>query len=66
METEEKVHQLLGQGKWLTSINLTDTYFCIPIAKQHRRYIVPLSGTRSFSSELFQWDCPSQLESSSR
>lgn len=39
MLTTAEVLQTVGRGDWFTSIDLTDAYFHVPIAAEHRRFL---------------------------
>ena len=39
METAENIQDSLQQGEWVTSLDLTDAYFHIPIHQKYQKYL---------------------------
>ena len=39
METAESIRKLIRQGEWVTSIDLTDAYFHVPVHPQSEKYL---------------------------
>ena len=48
METAENIQDLLQQSEWVTSLDLTDAYFHIPIHPQFQNYLRFNVGDRSY------------------
>ena len=48
METAENIRDSLQQGEWVTSIDLTDAYFHIPIHPRFQKYLRFNVGDRSY------------------
>ena len=48
METAENIRDSLQQGEWVTSLDLTDAYFHIPIHPQSQKYLHFNVGNRSY------------------
>ena len=39
METAESIRKSIRKGEWVTSIDLTDAYFHVPIHRQSQKYL---------------------------
>ena len=48
METAENIRDSLQEGEWVTSLDLTDAYFHIPIHPQFQKYLRFNVGDRSY------------------
>ena len=48
METAENIRDSLQQGEWVTSLDLTDAYFHIPIHPRFQKYLRFNVGDRSY------------------
>ena len=48
METAENIRDLLQQGEWVTSLDLTNAYFYIPILPCFLKYLHFNVGDRSY------------------
>ena len=48
METAKNILDSLQQGEWVTSLDLTDAYFHIPIHQKYQKYLQFNVGDRSY------------------
>ena len=48
METAENIRDSLQRGEWVTSLDLTDTYFHIPLHQKYQKYLHSNVGDRSY------------------
>ena len=48
METAESIRKSIRQGEWVTSIDLTDAYFHVPIHPQSQKYLRFLTKKKGF------------------
>ena len=50
VETAESIRKSIQQGEWVTSIDLTDSYFHVPIHPQSQKYLRFQTKKRGFSN----------------
>ena len=60
METAESIRKSIRQGEWVTSIDLTDAYFHVPIHPQSQKYL-RFQTKKGFSNFRLSLLVPQQL-----